>query len=136
MSTSVTTGLSEPIGSEKISIGTLGYVRTRNRQRLYDLVIGEFKKSGLRNIDLANRLGKAPEVVHRLLSRPQNWEGDTLSDLLFAICGGVLKVSTDRPLARTVDAAPPTAIIKINQSRAYQALTQVRSDQTSVQAAA
>jgi hypothetical protein len=135
MSTSVTTGLSEPIGSEKISIGTLGYVRTRNKQRLYDLVIREFKKSGLRNIDLANRLDKAPEVVHRLLSRPQNWEADTLSDLLFAICGGMLKVSIDRPFAPAVDVAPSTAIIKINQSKAYQALTQVRSDQTSVRAA-
>src|SRR5439155_7028349 len=98
MSTSATTGLSEPTGTDKISLGTLGYIRTRNKQRAYKLVIREFKKSGLRNADLAKRLGKAPEVVHRLLSRPQNWGLDTFSDLLFAISGAVLKVSLDRPL--------------------------------------
>jgi hypothetical protein len=84
MSTSQTTVLCKPEGSNKISIGTLGYIRARNRLRAYNLVIREFKKSGLTQADLARRLGKAPEIVSRLLSRPRNWELDTFSDLLFA----------------------------------------------------
>jgi transcriptional regulator with XRE-family HTH domain len=92
MSTSQTTGLSEPVGTDKISIGTLGYVRARHRQRQYDLVIREFKKSGLTQADLARRLGKSPEVISRLLARPSNWEADTFADLLFATSGAVAKI--------------------------------------------
>ncbi|SRR5216684_4605039 len=117
MSTSATAGLSEPEGTDKISIGTLGYIRTRNKQRAYNLVIKEFKKSGLRNADLAKRLGKAPEVVHRLLSRPQNWGIDTLSDLLFAISGAVLRFSSDHPLESAVaNSSWRMNFVKINQS--------------------
>lgn len=101
MTTSRTTGLSEPMGNAKISLGTLGYVRARNRQRVYDLVIREFKKSGLTQAELARRLGKAPEVVSRLLSRPGNWELDTLSDVLFAISGAVPTYRVGYPLAKS-----------------------------------
>ena len=99
MSTSRTTRLSEPTGSEKISIGTLGYVRARHRQRAYDLVIREFKRSGITRADLARRLGKGQDVISRLLSRPQNWELDTLCDLVFAISGTVPAYGTSFPLS-------------------------------------
>jgi hypothetical protein len=109
MSTSRTTGLSEPTGSTKISLGTLGYICARNRQRAYDLLIKEFKKSRLTQADLARRLGKRAEVISRLLSRPRNWELDTFSALLFAISGGVVTYSLGYPLAvqdRTSDQKP------------------------------
>ena len=96
MRTSQTFGLSEPSGTDKISLGTLGYVRARNRQRAYDLVIREFKQSSLTQADLAKRLCKAPEVISRLLARPQNWESDTFSDLLFAITGGIANYGVTR----------------------------------------
>ena len=99
MSTSQTTGLSEPTGSTKIPLGTLGYVCARNRQRAYDLVIREFKKSGLTQAQLAKRLGKAAEVISRLLSRPRNWELDTFSELLFAISGTVPAYNLTHPLS-------------------------------------
>jgi hypothetical protein len=79
----------------------LGYVRARNRQRAYNLVIGELKKSGITQADLARRLGKAPEVVSRLLSRPRNWELDTFSDLLFAISGAVPTYGASYPLDKS-----------------------------------
>jgi hypothetical protein len=109
MSTSQTTGLSKPTGSTKISLGTLGYICARNRQRAYDLVIKEFKKSGLTQADLARRLDKGAEVISRLLSRPRNWELDTFSELLFAISGAVVTYSLAYPLAaqdRTSDQKP------------------------------
>jgi hypothetical protein len=101
MSTSQTAALSEPVGTDKISVGTLGYVRARHRQRQYDLMIREFKKSGLTQADLARRLGRSPEVVSRLLSRPSNLEADTYADLLFAISGAVVKMETAHPFAAT-----------------------------------
>jgi hypothetical protein len=99
MTTSRTSALSKPTGSDKISVGTLGYVRARNRQRAYDLVVQELKKSGITQAELARRLGKGQDAVSRLLSRPGNWELDTLSDLLFAISGSVPRFSADDPLA-------------------------------------
>jgi hypothetical protein len=99
MSTSQTIGLSEPIGIARISAGTLGYVCARNRQRQYDLVIGEFKKSSLTQAELARRLGKSPEVISRLLARPGNWESNTFSELLFAISGAVPAYGVDYPIS-------------------------------------
>jgi hypothetical protein len=101
MSTSqTTTGLSRPTTDEKISLGTLGYINARNRQRAYDIVIKEFEQSDLTQATLASRLGKSPEVVCRLLSRPQNWESDTFSNLLFAISGAIPRYALDYPLGR------------------------------------
>jgi hypothetical protein len=85
---------------DKISIGTLGYIRARNRQRQYDLVIKEFKRSGITQADLGRRLGKSPEVISRLLARPTNWEADTFADLLFGISGAVAQYQAERPLQR------------------------------------
>ena len=99
MNTSPITGLSEPHGVEKIS-RIFGYIRARHRQRMYDVVIREFKQSGLSQADLARRLGKSPEIISRLLARPANWEADTFSDLLFAISGAVAIFRTERPLSR------------------------------------
>jgi hypothetical protein len=81
------TSLSKPAGRSRIELGTLGYFRARNRGRLYDLVVEEFEKAGISRAELADRLGKRPEVVSRLLGAPGNWTLDTVSDLLFAISG-------------------------------------------------
>ena len=99
MSTSQTTSLSEPKGTDKISIGTFGYINARNRQRAYNLVIGELRKSGLKQNELAKRLGKGEDVISRLLRRPRNWELDTFSELMFAISGAVVTYSAAYPLA-------------------------------------
>lgn len=98
MTTSPTTSLSKPSGSEKVSLGTLGYVRARVKQRAFDLVVREFKKSGLSQRELAARLGKTPDVVCRLLSRPSNWELNTFSDLMFGISGAVPVFESRHPL--------------------------------------
>jgi hypothetical protein len=103
MNTSPTTGLSEPVGSAKISLGTLGYVRARNRQRQFDLVIREFKRTGITQAELARRLGKSPEVISRLLARPTNWEADTFGDLLFGISGAVPAYRLEHPLSSEAD---------------------------------
>jgi hypothetical protein len=100
MNTSQTTVLPKPTGNEKISLGTFGYINARNRQRAYDIVIHEFKKSGLTQASLASRMGKTSDIVCRWLSRPQNWETDTFSSLLFAISGAVPKYDLTYPLGK------------------------------------
>jgi hypothetical protein len=109
MSILQTGGLLEPAGTDKISQGTLGYICTRNRQRQYDLVIREFKKSGLTQAVLARRLGKSPEVVNRLLARPGNWEADTFAELMFGISGAVPGYRADYPLRRAETTASQQA---------------------------
>jgi hypothetical protein len=93
-----TTSLSKPHGAEKIPVGTLGYVRSRNKHNAYALVIEEFQRSGLSQADLARRLGKGTDVVCRWLGAPGNWTLDTLSDLMFAISGAMPVYGRNYPL--------------------------------------
>jgi len=90
--------LSKPTGADLIPLGTLGYFRTRNRWQIYELVLTEFKNSGITQADLARRLGKRPEVISRLLGAPGNWGLDTVSDLLFATSGATVVHYVTYPL--------------------------------------
>jgi hypothetical protein len=101
MSTSPSTGLTKPEGDKKVSAGTLAYVGARAQLRAYSLVIKELKESGITQAELAKRLGKAPEVISRMLSRPSNWEMKTFSQLLFAISGAVPTFAISRSLQKT-----------------------------------
>ncbi len=98
MNTYPTTTLSKPSGSEPIPIGVFGYLRSRNKHRIYSLVMSEFQKSGLSHADLARRLGKKPDVVCRWLATPGNWQIDSVSDLVFAISGATVRYELDFPL--------------------------------------
>lgn len=98
MNTSQTTGLVKPSGTTHIPLGTFNYMRVRNRQRFYTHLINKFEESGLKNSDLAKRMGRPPEVVSRWLSSPKNMRLDTISDILFAIDGGELIYENEYPL--------------------------------------
>ncbi len=82
-----TTAPSKPTGSGKVSFGTLSYFRSRNKHRVFNLVIKEFEKSGLTQADLGRRLGMDTGQLSRYLNAPGNWTLDMLSDFLFAISG-------------------------------------------------
>jgi hypothetical protein len=98
MNTSQTSSLSKPAGSTKVPLGTLAYLRARNKRRAYDLVIKEFKNSGISQADLARRLGKGTDYICKLLGGPGNWTLDTISDLLFALSSAEPRYSLDYPL--------------------------------------
>ena len=102
----LTSVLSKPSGTNKIPIGALGYFRARNKHRMYDLVVKEFKRSGLTQADLARRLGLGTDRVCRLLGGPGNWTLDTASDLLFAISGAEPTYSLGYPLDRPASNRP------------------------------
>lgn len=78
---------------EKISRGTLAYIRSRVQQWAHSVLLKEFKASGINQAELCRRLDKAPEVISRLLARPSNVELDTLSTAIFALRGGILRFS-------------------------------------------
>lgn len=64
----------------------LAYFRRRLRLHLHELVVGKFyQQESMTQRDLANRIGKTPDVVNRLLGAPGNWTLDTVSDLLIAM---------------------------------------------------
>lgn len=90
----------------KISRGTLGYVCTRARQWAYNLLVIEFKKSGLSQVELGRRLDKAPEIISRMLNRPGNLELDTFSAAIFAITGGLLSFSVRHPKQSSLQIFP------------------------------
>jgi hypothetical protein len=128
MTTSRTTTLSKPSGSAKVPLGTFAYFRARNKRRAYDLVIKEFKKSGLSQADLSRRLGKGTDRVCKLLGGPGNWTLDTVSDLLFAISGAEPKYMLDYPLDKPARnftqpewlASEPDWVKKVQASRPEQ----------------
>jgi hypothetical protein len=127
MSTSPTaTGLSKPTADTKISLGTFGYINARNRQRQYDIVMHEFELSGLTQAALANRMGKTPDIICRLLSRPQNWESDTFSSLLFAISGAMPKYDVFYPLGRSELIMPANADASSSQPKVIYLLDVIR----------
>lgn len=103
MRTSRSTILHEPSGTDRVPESTLAYFRARNKHRLYSVVIGEFKRSGMSQADLARRLGKGTDVVCRWLRSPGNWTADTVSDLLFAISGAEAGYSIRYPLSTSAE---------------------------------
>jgi hypothetical protein len=98
MSILPTTMLSEPRGGERVPTGTFVYFRARLKQRIYSLLIGEFKRSSLSQADLSRRLDMEPAQLSRILSGPGNLTLETVSDVLFAISGAELGLSTNYPL--------------------------------------
>jgi hypothetical protein len=101
MRTSRDSWLTKPEGDAKISEGVFGYLTARVRQRAYDIVIREFKKSGITQAQLARRWGKDPAIVSRFLARPGNWEIDTYTEALFAISGAVPALNAEHPIKHT-----------------------------------
>jgi hypothetical protein len=66
----------------------LRYARAHLEQTIHSLVLGEFRKSGITQKELAARLGhRRSDQVCRYLSNPGNWKLDTVADLLFAATG-------------------------------------------------
>lgn len=87
MTTSRTGLLSKPEAGQRVAATAFAYMRARARRRAYNLVIKEFKKSGITKAELARRLGKGAPEVSRMLGGPANWTIQTVADLLFAISG-------------------------------------------------
>jgi hypothetical protein len=79
------------------------YFHERLRGRVFDFILGKFLKeqvNGLNKAKLSRRIGKAPEVVNRLLAAPSNLTLDTISDLLIGISAEELDLSSSPLLHR------------------------------------
>ncbi|MEP7173718.1 MAG: hypothetical protein ABI705_09550 [Aestuariivirga sp.] len=61
------------------------------------MILAEFKRSGISQVELAKRTGKGPDIISRLIGRPGNWTLNTLSDLLFAMSEAAPVYSLDFP---------------------------------------
>jgi hypothetical protein len=89
MSTSRTRSfLTEIIEGTPIPVGKLEYFRARLQSRVHQLVLAEYLRQedrGLRQIDLARRISRKPEIINRLLGAPGNWTINTVSDLLLGM---------------------------------------------------
>jgi transcriptional regulator with XRE-family HTH domain len=60
------------------------------------------QNEGLTQADIARRLGRRPEQIHRWLGSPANCTTDTVSDLLLAISNAEVRVSVDKIETRPV----------------------------------
>lgn len=93
-----TFALSKPVGNEPIPARTFAYLQTRNRLRIFKVIQEAFEHAKITKTALAERMNKDPGQLNRMLSAPGNWTLDTVSDLLFAINGGVPDYSVAHPL--------------------------------------
>lgn len=94
--------LSEPTGNAPIPKSALAYIKTRNRLDAFSTVHREFKRSGIAQATLADRLGMDAGQLNRLLGAPGNWRLDTGAVLLWGISGGRIRYSVDYPLRKPV----------------------------------
>lgn len=90
MTTSQTTSfLYEIEQGQPIPLHKLAYFRERQRNRVYDLIVGKFleleRNGSLTRAELARRIRRAPEQVTRWIGTPGNWTLDTMSDLMLAM---------------------------------------------------
>lgn len=92
--------LSKPVRGQKIDHAVLAFVQARNRNKAHSLLLERFKESGLSKTELAVMLGKRPEQITRWLGGPGNLTLDTISDLLFALEGAMLKLSVDDAISK------------------------------------
>jgi hypothetical protein len=80
--------LHEILSGDPISDGTLEHFRNRFRERLYELVLSEYRKQaekGMTKSHIAHRINRRPEQITRWLGAPGNWTLETVSDLLLVI---------------------------------------------------
>src|SRR5690349_15611965 len=92
--------LSKPKNGERVPAETFAYFRARAKRHAYSLVMKKLQESGITRAELSKRLGKEAAQISRMLGGPGNWTIATLSDLLFAICGGVPAYSIEYPLEK------------------------------------
>lgn len=90
--------LSDP--QSKIPPEVLSYFRAWMKEKFHDLVLGEFvrrkrESPELTQVEIARRLGRRPEQVHRWLAAPGNWTLDTASDLLLAISASTAAIAVE-----------------------------------------
>ena len=102
MNTSQTTKwLNRPDKPERTPLDVEAYMRSKNQSVAHQMILAEFKKSGITQAELAKRTGKGADIISRLIGRPGNWTLNTLSDLLFAMSGVAPCYSITYPLLVT-----------------------------------
>ena len=113
MTTLPTTSSSEASASLPTR-GTQAYFCARNRTQIYNLIVREFKKSGLSQKELAHRARMSPERISRIFKRPQNLELNTISKLIHGMTGAAIEVllaypqTTQTRLVAYIEIVPTT----------------------------
>jgi len=90
--------LSKPTGRTKIPKGTLGYVASRTRTRIFNLIRREFAAAGITKADLAARMGKGQDQISHWLAAPGNLTLESIGQLLFAISAAEISDRPEYPL--------------------------------------
>jgi hypothetical protein len=87
MTTSQTSDLfDEILDGRPIPREKLAYFRARLRLQFHELIVRRFlQKENFTKAELARRIGRAPEVINRLLAEPGNYTLNTLSDLMIGM---------------------------------------------------
>jgi hypothetical protein len=90
--------LSEPRGDEVIDRFTLSYMAGLTRDRIHQVLLEAFERSGITKAELARRLDWDPSRVSKVLNTSSNITAETLGEVLFAIDGSCPRVTRDWPL--------------------------------------
>ena len=86
-----------------IPVAKRAYFQERLRGRVFDFIVSKFAEQqgkGLNKAKLGRRIGKAPEIINRILGAPSNLTIDTISDLMLGISAEELDLSSSPLLHR------------------------------------
>jgi hypothetical protein len=97
MSTSPTISNSKHNALRKVSKGDMAYACARYQHQVHNLLVRVIKESGISQKELARITEIDEATISRLLSRPRNMEGNTLSKLVYGASGATLTLALAYP---------------------------------------
>src|SRR5262249_1617482 len=97
MSTSPTISNSKSNALREISKGDMAYACARYQHQVHNLLVRIIKESGISQKELARITDIDEATISRLLSRPRNMEGNTLSKLVYGASGATITLALAYP---------------------------------------
>jgi len=97
MSTSQTISNSKQSALPKIPKGEMAYVCVRYQHQVHNLLVKLIKKSGISQRELSRITDIDEATISRILRRPRNMEGNTLSKLVYGASGATLTLALAYP---------------------------------------
>ena len=119
MSTSPIISNSKQSAVPKIPKGEMAYVCARYQHQVHNLLVKLIKKSGISQRELSRITDIDEATISRLLRRPRNMEGNTLSKLVYGLSGATLTLAL---------AYPQTGRRTFLVSKEYKAIKEEKTD--------
>ena len=101
MNTSATSTCNKTIAVKTIPDTEFTYICARNQHQAHNLLMKQIKRSGYTQKQISQMTGFDEATISRLLRRPRNMELNTISKILYSVCGAALGMTASFPKERS-----------------------------------